>query len=178
MKKKLTKKDKAFIKELDMREVTKKDLKPKDWNYLQKCMRQSQKEADAWHKKEIDKLNSTRDPLTVRIEEYINIKEIGEVITACADTVMRRYLASPSTKINKGHYNKDQSDIALCNEKYLKALMDKKGHVNSLVYKIIELGELLKCRELWGECEYAKECWVTRRGFCENEKRKRNEKKV
>ena len=63
-----------------------------------------------------------------------------------------------------------KEEIAKRDFKYLKALMDKKGHVDSLVYKAIELGELLKCKEFYGTCQHAKNCWVTRRGWCQQEK--------
>lgn len=113
--------------------------------------------------------NNVEDPLDVRIKQYLDIKGIGEVILTCADTVIRRYLSSQQ-------YGGDfQSKIVSQNEEYLNSLMKKNGHVNSLVYKVIELGELIKCKEMWGCCEHAKECWVTRRGFCQKQKEKKQE---
>jgi hypothetical protein len=99
-----------------------------------------------------------KDPLQERIDEYLAIKGISDVIVDCADLVMRTFLY-------KKWGGKDQGDIAQDDFNRLVKLM-KKGHVNSLVYKVIELGELIKCKELWGSCKYAKDCWVTRRGFC------------
>ncbi|GEM_PF-2800163 len=115
-----------------------------------------------WCDKELAKLNSITDPLAERISQYMNLKGIGEVVIMCSNYVMRMYLH------NKG--GDGQEEIAKRDFKYLKALMDKKGHVDSLVYKAIELGELLKCKEFYGTCQHAKNCWVTRRGWCQQEK--------
>jgi hypothetical protein len=122
-------------------------------------------DANKWCKQELDKLKGISDPLAKRIKEYENIKDIGEVMTACADYVMRIYMW-------KKWDNWDQYDMATEILKYLTKLMDKKGHVDSLPYRVIELGELLKCKEMWGSCEYAKDCWVTRRGFCRKNEEK------
>lgn len=40
------------------------------------------------------------------------------------------------------------------------------------LYEAEEFGEFLRCLEMYGGCEYAKECWVTRRGFCKRRNKK------
>ena len=111
------------------------------------------------------------DPLHKRIQEYISIKGIGDIVIECADNIMRHYLYCKSG-------NEWQQETANRSINFLFDEMDKKGHVDSLVYKAIELGELLKCREMWGTCQYAKDCWVTRRGFCERQEDKDRRKKI
>jgi hypothetical protein len=119
-------------------------------------------------------MKKDQDPLMTRILEYLTIEDIGKTISMSCDIPLRLRLACTDYK-KKYTSNLDekgvsfQEKIAINN---LEALNIDKEFVdtNEPLYKAIELGELLHCLQLWGSCEYAKDCWVTRRGFCQKAK--------
>ena len=45
------------------------------------------------------------------------------------------------------------------------------------LYKAMELGEFLYCKAKYKSCEYAKDCWVMRRGYCQKIKETKREGK-
>lgn len=158
---KAVKEARKIAKDIQFKPLTKEDVSKKDWKRLQSIIKKDK--TDEWYNKEFAKLNSVSDPLQKRIGEYLKIEGLGDIIIACADNIMRYYMYCESG-------NEWQKKVAHEDVDFLFKEMNKKGHVNSLVYKAIELGELLKCKELWGTCPYAKDCWVTRRGFCEKKR--------
>jgi len=119
-----------------------------------------------------------QDPLKKRIIEYLSIPGIGKAIKLACDIPLRLRLAR--TDYSELHLNNMddtgtsfQEEIASQN---LDLLLGENKYISieEPLYKAIELGELLHCLELWGSCEYAKNCWVTRRGFCQKVKDKEN----
>lgn len=102
-----------------------------------------------------------KEPLKQRIDDHLNIKNLGLTIFLLADYVLRR------NEFNKTG-NEWQRKIMDEDWKALQKFMNgKEGVIYDNVYKAIELGELLMCLEDKGKCEYAKECWITRKGFAQ-----------
>lgn len=104
-----------------------------------------------------------------RIRSYLKIKGIGEAVAIACDIPLRLRLAKSSDSAWQKKTAEEDLNYLNKDKKYCD--------INEPLYKAIELGELLKCLELYGKCKYAKDCWVTRRGFCELKRQKRIEGK-
>ena len=98
------------------------------------------------------------DPLIIRILSYLDIEKLGEVISLSCDIPLRFRLAYHSKQVS-------QIDIAKNNLKYLNE-NKRFCSIEEPLYKAIEFGELLRCYKKYGECEFAEDCWVTRKAFC------------
>ncbi|MDD5589207.1 MAG: hypothetical protein PHP92_04085 [Candidatus Nanoarchaeia archaeon] len=95
-----------------------------------------------------------------KINEYLKIKDIGNIISDSTDLIMRLNLGQMSIVIDilKG---------------YCDLYRDGKGpDVKSALYKANELGEYIKCYQQYGDCEYVNDCWPTRKGFCKKKENK------
>ena len=124
-------------------------------------------------------MHRKKDPLKERILSYLKIKGIGKVISMSCDIPIRRRLARTDTLENRRNLDEYEDSIQdKIADNNLYTLMGELGvkkycDINEPLYKAIELGELLKCLEEYGECKYAKNCWVTRKGFCEKKRQER-----
>lgn len=113
------------------------------------------------------------DALKERIDEHLKIKDLGHTIYLLADYVLRSNMFLKTG--DDWQFKIAREDL----EKLRKYMNGKKGVIYDNVYKAIELGELLMCLEQKGGCKYAKECWITRKGFaeCRKQQKRKGRKK-
>ena len=98
------------------------------------------------------------DPLEIRVREYLEMPGMGQVIVDATDLIMRLRL---------GQLN------SVCDvlTKYCSISQEGKGvSIDEILYKALELGELMKCQEKYKQCKFAESCWITRKAFCKLEK--------
>jgi len=108
--------------------------------------------------KEAIEIKEKADPLETRLKLLLNNKDNIYALRAAADLKIRHELGQEDIikdvlEVWKGKHYKDKS-------------------IYSPFYNAIKIAELLICKHLWGTCEYAKDCWVTRRGWCQKRKDK------
>ena len=104
-----------------------------------------------------------KNKIQKRINEIMEIEGIGQALIDSADLIIRMRL---------GQLNY----VADILKKNCTIVQQGRGvDLEEPLYKAVELGELLKCKEEYGDCEYADNCWITRKGFCEK-RRKEKEK--
>ena len=102
------------------------------------------------------------DPLNERIVNYLGDPKIAQAMIDSADMLLR---------MRMGQLN----SVADTMKKYCTIHQEGTGvDLEEPLYKVIELGELLECRVKYGTCDLAKDCWITRKGFCK--RRKEDEK--
>ena len=103
-----------------------------------------------------------KDPLMNKILEYLTIIDLPSAIVDSADLIIRMRLGQVNS-------------VANILKKYCKIGQEGRGvNIEEPLYKAIELGEYLRCYQKFGECKDAKDCWITRKGFCDRWKGKKS----
>ncbi len=101
---------------------------------------------------------ANNDPLQERIDELLKYPGLDQALIHASDLILRLRMGQ-ITKVT-----------AILNT-YCTLNTEGQGpDLDEPLYKVIELGELLKCKNQYGTCEYAKDCWITRKGFCKKQK--------
>jgi len=112
-----------------------------------------------------------------KIKEYLEIKDIGQVIIDGCDLILRLRMQQYSIASgilmnyitakykNKNIFKNQQIEDALQNLACVTKL--EAISIDEPLYKAIELGEYIKCYKEFRMCNNVKNCWPTRKGFCE-----------
>ena len=115
--------------------------------------------------------------LSDKIKQYLEIKDIGQVIIDGCELILRlrmqqygiasgilmKYITSKYK--NKNIFKNQQIEDALQNLACVTKL--EAISIDEPLYKAIELGEYIKCYKEFRMCNNVKNCWPTRKGFCE-----------
>ena len=115
--------------------------------------------------------------LADKIKQYLEIKDIGQVIVDGCELILRlrmqqygiasgilmKYITSKYK--NKNIFKNQQIEDALQNLACVTKL--EAISIDEPLYKAIELGEYIKCYKEFRMCNNVKNCWPTRKGFCE-----------
>ena len=120
-----------------------------------------------------------------KIKEYLEIKDIGQVIIdGCdlilrlrmgqydiANTIINKYIKSKK-KVKNNMFHNEEFDLPL---KYLcERIKIEPLNIEEPLYKGIEFGEYVKCYQTNRMCKYVKDCWPTRKGFAKCRENERN----
>ena len=129
--------------------------------------------------------NHSTVTLSDKIKEYLEIKDIGQVIVdGCdlilrlrmgqyrvANTIINKYIKSKK-KVKNNMFHNEEFDLPL---KYLcERIKIEPLNIEEPLYKGIELGEYVKCYQTNRMCKYVKDCWPTRKGFAKCRENERN----
>ena len=110
-----------------------------------------------------------------KIKEYLEIKDIGQVIIDGCDLILRLRMQQYSIASgilmnyitakykNKNIFKNQQIEDALQNLACVTKL--ESLNIEEPLYKGIELGEHVKCYQTNRMCKDVKDCWITRKGF-------------
>jgi len=123
--------------------------------------------------------------LADKIKQYLEIKDIGQVIVdGCdlilrlrmgqyrvANTIINKYIKSKK-KVKNNMFHNEEFDLPL---KYLcERIKIEPLNIEEPLYKGIEFGEYVKCYQTNRMCKYVKDCWPTRKGFAKCRENERN----
>ena len=122
--------------------------------------------------------------LADKIKEYLEIKDIGQVIVDGCELILRlrmqqysiasgilmNYITSKYKNKNKNIFKNQQIEDALQNLACVTKL--EPLNIEEPLYKGEELGEYIKCYQTNRMCKDVKDCWITRKGFAKCREKK------